>query len=53
MVNLPATLAALAAALLIGFAALSMTGGEFGVAGVSFLSASVVIFLRERYLVGG
>ena len=52
MVNVPATLAAAAATLLIGFAALTMAGGDFGVAGVSFLSASIVIFLRERYLVG-
>lgn len=51
MVNVQAALAAAAAASLVGFAALAMAAGDFGVAGVSFLSASVVIFLRERFLV--
>ncbi|MFC5972134.1 hypothetical protein ACFPYI_12410 [Halomarina salina] len=51
MVNVPAAVAALVAAVLIGFAALAMTGGEFGIAGVSFLSASIVIYLRERFFV--
>jgi hypothetical protein len=52
MVNLPAAVAAAVAALLIGFAALQMTGGEYAIAGVSFLCASLVIYLRERFLVG-
>lgn len=51
MVNLPAAVAAAVAALFIGFAALQMTGGEFAVAGACFLCASLVIYLRERFLV--
>jgi hypothetical protein len=52
MVNLLATAAALFALLLFGVGLVAMTGGSFGPAGVSFLSASVVIYLRETYLVG-
>jgi hypothetical protein len=53
MVNLPATLAALFAVVLFLLGLGAMTGGSLGPAGVSFLSASVVIYLRETYLVGG
>jgi hypothetical protein len=43
---LPAVLAGLAVALML-FAMWNMARGELALAGVSFLSASIVIFLRE------
>ena len=49
--NVLATAAAGLAILLFGAALLAMTSGDFQVAGFSFLSASVVIYLRETYLV--
>lgn len=52
MANLAATGAALLAVCLFGVGLVVMTGGSFGPAGVSFLSASIVIYFRERYLVG-
>lgn len=52
MVDLPATAAAGLAVVLVGFALLAMTEGSFGAAGASFLSASLVIYIRETYLLG-
>jgi hypothetical protein len=52
MVNLPATAAAVLALVLAGFGLLAMTEGAFGPAGAGFLSASLVIYLRETYLLG-
>lgn len=51
MGNLLATVAAAIAVLLMGTALLAMANGDFQVAGFSFLSASVVIYLRETRLV--
>jgi len=51
MANLPATGAAVLAVVLFGLALLAMAAGDFRVAGFSFLSASVVIYLRESRLV--
>ena len=53
MANLPATAAAGLAVLLFGFGLLAMTEGSFAPAGASFLSASLVIYIRETYLVDG
>lgn len=50
MVELIPTALALLAVALIGVALFSMSGGNFGVAGVSFFSASIVIYLRARRL---
>ena len=52
MENLPATAAAGMAVVLIGVAILAMTAESLGVAGVCFLSASLVIYFRETRLVG-
>jgi hypothetical protein len=52
MVNLPATAAAGIAVVLFGVALFSMSNGNYGAAGFSFLSASLVIYARETYLVG-
>ena len=51
MANFLATGAAALAVLLFGVALLAMAEGSLRVAGFSFLSASVVIFLRETRLV--
>jgi hypothetical protein len=50
--NVLATGAALLAVLLFGGALVAMSNGSYGAAGFSFLSASVVIYLRETYLIG-
>jgi hypothetical protein len=50
MVNLPATGAAVVAAGLFGFALLAMTARDLRVAGFCFLSAALVIYVRETYL---
>ena len=50
MVNLPATGAAVLAAGLFGFALLAMTARDLRVAGFCFLSAALVIYVRETYL---
>ena len=52
MTDLPATGAAVVAVALMGVALLLMTEGAFGPAGASFLSASLVIYIRETYLLG-
>ena len=51
MRNLPATAAALLAALAFGGALLGMAVGDLRAAGFSFLCASLVIYLRETYLI--
>lgn len=51
MANLLATGAAALAVLLFGAALLAMTVGDFRLAGFSFLSASLVIYIRETRLV--
>ena len=53
MANLPATAAAGLAVVLFGFGLLAMTEGSLAPAGASFLSASLVIYIRETYLVDG
>jgi len=50
MVNVPATAAAVVAVVLFGAALVAMTGREFRIAGFCFLSASLVIYGRERFL---
>jgi uncharacterized membrane protein YjjP (DUF1212 family) len=50
MVELIPTGLAVLAVVLFGLALLAMTQGSFGVAGVAFLGASVVIYLRETRL---
>jgi hypothetical protein len=47
--NVLAALLAVAAAVAMVVAVLVMTVGEFGLAGGLFLSASIVIYLRERW----
>lgn len=47
MVDIPATATAALSVLLFGIALVAMTNGNYRVAGVSFLSASIVIYLRE------
>ncbi|MFC7165313.1 hypothetical protein [Halospeciosus flavus] len=49
--NVTGTIAALGVALLFAVALFAMTVGELQVAGFCFLSASLLIYLRERYLV--
>lgn len=51
MVNLGATAAAGVVVVFFAVALAAMTGGSYRIAGVLFLSASVVIYLRETYLV--
>lgn len=51
MANLPATAAAALAVLLFGVALVSMTNGATMVAGLCFISASLVIYLRETRLI--
>jgi uncharacterized membrane protein YjjP (DUF1212 family) len=50
MVELIPTGLAAFAVVLFGLALLAMTEGNFGVAGVTFLGASVVIYFRETRL---
>ena len=50
MVNLSATAAALFAVLLFGVGLFGMTVSDFRTAGFGFLCASLVIYVRERYL---
>lgn len=52
MVDLSATAAAGLAVVLIGIGLLAMGQGSFAPAGASFLSASLVIYIREAYLAG-
>ncbi|WP_424000350.1 hypothetical protein ACOZ4I_13425 [Haloarcula salina] len=51
MGQLLATGAAAVAALLMGVGLVGMTAGDFRLAGFSFLSASLVIYIRETRLV--
>ncbi|MFC6838053.1 hypothetical protein [Halomarina ordinaria] len=51
MVNVPATVAAALVVVLFGVALVTMTTGDFAVAGACFMSASVLIYLRETRLV--
>jgi len=51
MVNALATAAAALVVLLFGVALFALANGRHAVAGVSFLSASVAIYLRENYLI--
>jgi hypothetical protein len=51
MANVPATAAALLAVALIVVALVAMATDELQVAGFSFLSASLVIYIRETRLV--
>ena len=53
MVELAATAAAILAVVLFGLGVLAMTDGAFAIAGATFLSASLLIYVRETYLVGG
>ncbi|WP_311172924.1 hypothetical protein [Halobellus ordinarius] len=52
MENLLATGAIVVVVALFGFALYQMTIGDYTVAGMSFLSASIVIYYRENHLVG-
>lgn len=52
VVQLLPTGLALLAVLLIGIGILSMSAGDFAVAGASFLCASLVIYLRETTATG-
>jgi hypothetical protein len=49
MNTLSLALAITVVALMVG-AALVMTSGKFGIAGALFLSASIVIYLRETWV---
>lgn len=51
MTSVLATGAAVLAALLMGVGLLGMTVGDFRLAGFSFLSASLVIYIRETRLI--
>lgn len=51
MMNILATAAAALAALLMGVGLVGMTIGDFRLAGFSFLSASLVIYIRETRLI--
>jgi hypothetical protein len=51
MVNVPATLVAVLVVALFGAALLAMAAGDYAAAGVSFLSASILIYFRETRLV--
>lgn len=52
MVNILATAAAAFVVVLFAVALLAMAAGDFAIAGVVFLSASIVIYFREKRLVG-
>jgi len=51
MVEKLATLAAGVVVILFIIALIALSGGEFAVAGVVFLSASIIIYLRETQLI--
>ncbi|WP_191906204.1 MULTISPECIES: hypothetical protein [unclassified Haloarcula] len=51
MGRLLATGAAAVAALLMGIGLIAMTVGDFRLAGFSFLSASLMIYIRETRLI--
>lgn len=53
MVNLPATALAALVVVLFGVAIVSMSAGSLRIAGLSFLSASVLIYVREKRFVRG
>jgi len=53
MASLPSVALAAGAVALFAFALWGMTAGRFGLAGVSFLSASVVIYFRETLSTAG
>ena len=53
MPNYLATAAALFVVVLFAVAVLAMTVGNYAAAGVLFFSASIVIYFREKRLVGG
>jgi hypothetical protein len=50
MVNVPATAAAALVVVLFVVALVSLANGDLRAAGFSFLSASVLIYVRETYL---
>lgn len=50
VVNAAALALAIVAIVLMVGGALVMTSGNFGVAGALFLTASIVIYLRERWV---
>lgn len=52
MPNYPATAAALLVVVLFVAALLALTAGEYAAAGATFLCASLVIYLREKRLIG-
>ncbi|MDQ2056236.1 MULTISPECIES: hypothetical protein [Halobellus] len=52
MPNYLATAAALFVVVLFAVAVLAMTVGNYAAAGVLFFSASIVIYFREKRLVG-
>ena len=52
MANLLATALAVLAVVLVVNALLSMSAGNLRIAGLSFLSASLVVYLRETRAVG-
>ncbi|WP_435156552.1 hypothetical protein [Haladaptatus sp. DFWS20] len=51
MINILATAVSGLILLLFGIALLAMSSGEFQVAGLCFLSAAIVIYIRETRLV--
>ncbi|MFC6873252.1 hypothetical protein [Halobellus marinus] len=51
MKNLLASVAVVVVVVLFAFALYQMTLGDYTVAGMSFLSASIVIYYRENHLV--
>lgn len=51
MANTLASGAIVLVLLLFGVALFALANGQYAVAGVSFLSASVAIYLRETYLI--
>jgi hypothetical protein len=53
MVNWPATALAALVVVLFGVAIVSMSAGSLRIAGFSFLSASVLIYVREKRFVSG
>ncbi|WP_171006672.1 hypothetical protein [Halalkalirubrum salinum] len=50
--NIPATVAALVAVAFFAIALFFMSVSNYGVAGFSFLAASMTIYFREQRLVG-
>jgi hypothetical protein len=53
MRNLPASVAVVVVIALFGFALYWMTAGDYTAAGLCFLSASIVIYFRENWLLDG